>query len=87
MTAAEVIRAAFWWTMIICAYIVPAAIARKRRVANFGSVVVINLLLGWTVAGWAVALAMACRDVPKPPPAASRRWPDTAPDGSRESDR
>lgn len=28
---------------------------------NTGSVVVLNLFLGWAVIGWVVALAMACR--------------------------
>jgi hypothetical protein len=29
-----------------------------------GSVVVINIFLGWTFIGWVVALAMAARSVP-----------------------
>ena len=33
-------------------------------------VVAINALLGWTLVGWVVALAMAVRSVPKPEPAA-----------------
>jgi hypothetical protein len=32
-----------------------------RKVKHQGSVVVINLFLGWTFIGWVVALAMACR--------------------------
>ncbi len=31
---------------------------------NAGSVAVITLLLGWTLVGWAVAIAMAVRSVP-----------------------
>jgi Superinfection immunity protein len=29
---------------------------------NTGSVVVVNVLLGWTIVGWVVALAIALRD-------------------------
>jgi hypothetical protein len=38
---------------------VPAVVAVFRRHRSVGSVVVINLFLGWTVLGWIVALAMA----------------------------
>ena len=31
---------------------------------NDGSVIVVNVLLGWTVVGWIIALAMACRSKP-----------------------
>ena len=54
-----------------CAYFAPSFVASHRKVPNTGSVMVVNALLGWTVIGWAVALAMACRDVPArhgPPP-------------------
>ena len=43
-------------------YLLPSIIALDRKVANKWSVVVINVLLGWTLVGWAVALAMAVRD-------------------------
>jgi hypothetical protein len=46
----------------IGAYFVPTIIALIRKVPNTGSVVAINLLLGWSLIGWAVALAMALRD-------------------------
>jgi hypothetical protein len=52
----------------IAAYFAPALIGGHRRVANQGSVIVINLLLGWTVIGWIVALAMALRTATRPPP-------------------
>lgn len=46
-------------------YFVAGFVAARRDVPNFGSVVVINILLGWTLVGWAVALALAVRDVPQ----------------------
>ena len=48
----------------IAAYWVPTFVAGIRRVPNTGSVIVVNLFLGWTVIGWVVALAMACRSRP-----------------------
>jgi hypothetical protein len=55
-------------TLGIIAYWVPTIVAQMRHVPNLGSVVVINAFLGWTIAGWVVALAMASRDVPGGPP-------------------
>ena len=53
-------------TVLIAAalYFTPAIVAFSRRVPNTGSVVVIDVLLGWTVIGWVVALALACRSKP-----------------------
>jgi uncharacterized membrane protein YhaH (DUF805 family) len=42
-------------------YFVPVIVAAIRRVRNLGSVAVVNFFLGWTLIGWVVALAMACR--------------------------
>ena len=40
-------------------YLLPVLIGAARRVPGLGAVAVINVLLGWTLAGWAVALAMS----------------------------
>ena len=56
----------------IAAYWVPAIVAAARKVPNVGTIVVINLFLGWTVIGWIVALAMAFRDPAARPPVVSR---------------
>jgi hypothetical protein len=45
-------------------YFVPWIIGAARKVQNIGSVVVVNVFLGWTFIGWVVALAMAARSVP-----------------------
>ena len=42
-------------------YLLPVLIGSARRVPDIGAVAVINILLGWTLAGWVVALAMALR--------------------------
>jgi heme/copper-type cytochrome/quinol oxidase subunit 2 len=42
-------------------YMLPTFIAAARGKAHgTGGVVVVNLLLGWTVAGWVVAFIWAC---------------------------
>jgi Superinfection immunity protein len=50
--------------VVTLGYFVPIWVASHRRVPNTGSVAVIDIFLGWTIIGWAVALAMACRSVP-----------------------
>jgi hypothetical protein len=51
------------WTGIVILlaifYFVPTIIALSRSLPNAGSVVVVNILLGWTFLGWVAALAMA----------------------------
>ena len=48
------------------AYMAPTWIAFLRKVPSPWSIAVINALLGWTLIGWAVALAWSVRSVPKP---------------------
>jgi hypothetical protein len=50
-------------------YLLPVLIGAARRVPGLGAVAVINVLLGWTLAGWAVALAMSLRSARPAPPA------------------
>jgi hypothetical protein len=40
-------------------YVVPIIVALVRHRANIVQVVIVNLLLGWTVIGWIIALVMA----------------------------
>ena len=52
------------WQLLFI-YCAPTMLAFAREVRNAGSVLVINLFLGWTLVGWVVALAMAFSDVDK----------------------
>jgi hypothetical protein len=61
--------------LAVALYMLPTIIGAMRKVVNVGSVFAINLLLGWTLIGWAVALAMALRT--NPPHAYPQMW--TAP--------
>lgn len=55
---------------LVTAWLLPTIVASSRGMPNVGSVAVIDVLLGWTVIGWIVALAMACGAKPLryPPP-------------------
>jgi hypothetical protein len=48
-------------------YFLPSIVALARGVKNSGSVVIVNIFLGWTLIGWVVALAMAARTEKKSP--------------------
>lgn len=47
-------------------YLIPTIVAFVRHVPNIGSVAVVNVLLGWTLIGWIVALALALRSATQP---------------------
>ena len=71
--AGSVVATVFFIVVAIVAYWVPTIVAliRRSEIPNVGSIVVINLFAGWTLVGWVIALAMACRSSVRmaPPPA------------------
>lgn len=48
-------------TLALAAYLLPTLIACARRAPDLAAVILINILLGWTAAGWIVALILAVR--------------------------
>ncbi|MDS1116379.1 superinfection immunity protein [Gordonia westfalica] len=70
-------EAAVQLLFMIGLYLLPSIVAELRKAPNKGSIIVINVLLGWTIIGWVVALAMAARDVPPTPAMAARDVPPT----------
>ena len=55
----------------VALYLLPSIVAASRHAPNIGSVVAINVLLGWSFAGWVAAFALALhRTRPTPP----RSW-------------
>ena len=44
---------------VLVVYFFPTIVAMLRS-HNPGGVFIVNLLLGWTLVGWCVALVMAC---------------------------
>lgn len=49
----------------LLAWMLPVIVAVARKAPNIGSVIVVDVFLAWTVVGWVVALAMACRSRPE----------------------
>lgn len=45
--------------LVTLGYLIPWAIAVTRGKANSTAILLVNLLLGWTVVGWIIALVMA----------------------------
>lgn len=45
-------------------YFLPVVVGALRRAPDLGSVAVLDVLLGWTLIGWVVALALALRSRP-----------------------
>ncbi len=46
--------------VVLVPYFIPTIVALSTGLLNKGSIIVVNLFLGWTFTGWVVALAMAC---------------------------
>jgi hypothetical protein len=66
---------------LIGLYLLPVLLAWARRVPDLGPIAVINILLGWTLAGWVTALALALRSAVPPNPTIQlvQHWPPSAP--------
>jgi hypothetical protein len=46
----------------ILLYCLPAIAAKRRNHNNYGSILILNLFLGWTLIGWIAALIWAASD-------------------------
>jgi RsiW-degrading membrane proteinase PrsW (M82 family) len=64
---------------LIALYWLPTIVGSKRHVPNLVSIAVINCFLGWTLVGWAIALALAARDIPPNIAPQVREAPQTLP--------
>ena len=51
----------FGGVLFVALYLLPFIIGEARGVPRLGSLLTINLLLGWTLIGWVAVLVMACR--------------------------
>ena len=49
-------------------YYAPMIVAAGRQHPKYDSITRINILLGWTLVGWVVALAMACSGIKRDSP-------------------
>lgn len=66
LVAEGVLEAWLLLALLVVVYLIPTIVAFSRGVSSPWSVVVVNVLLGWTFVGWVVALAMAARTVNRP---------------------
>ena len=63
-------------------YFLPSLVAVARRTHNVSGIFILNLLLGWTVVFWIIAMIMAICSAPEycyywyppPPPPPPRPW-------------
>jgi cytoskeletal protein RodZ len=51
--------AAFLILVALCLYFIPSFVAKNNNKTNITAIFVLNLLLGWTIIGWVVALVWA----------------------------
>ena len=53
----------FLFILSVGMYFLPTFASRNKR--QFNSVAILNFFLGWTLAGWVIALAWALEDAPR----------------------
>ena len=61
----ELIWALGFLVFLLGAYFIPTAVAFSRDARSRWLVAALNTLLGWTLVGWIVALAVAFRSAPR----------------------
>ena len=54
------------WAILIAGYFLPTIIAGRRKHHNLGAIIAVNLLLGWTLLGWLIALIWSLTAVRNP---------------------
>lgn len=47
------------WVIVVVIYFLPGMVAKSRGHHQYTAILVLNLLLGWTVVGWVIALVWA----------------------------
>ncbi len=57
--AVAVLPAVALTALLVAAYFLPTVIAFERQVPNRNWVLALNVFVGWTFAGWVIALLMA----------------------------
>lgn len=50
----------FFLLCMVCLYALPVRVAQRRNAKRKIAIAMLNLLLGWTLIGWLVALVWAC---------------------------
>lgn len=52
---------------LLAVYFVPTIVAELRKTDHWVGITLLNLLLGWTLIGWVIALVWAVSDNPRAP--------------------
>lgn len=75
----EAIASIFIIVLATSGYLLPAIIAKCRNHYNSGAIFVLNLLGGWTLVGWVIAMVWAMlRSPPQPSTPTGKVYPDRA---------
>jgi Superinfection immunity protein len=53
-------------SVLAAVYFTPSLVGWQRHARSLDAVILVNLLFGWTVIGWAAALVMAVKMPPAP---------------------
>jgi hypothetical protein len=78
-TPGEAIASIFGMVLATSGYLLPAIIAKCRNHYNRGAIFVLNVLGGWTLIGWGIALVWAMMRSPtRPPTPTGKAYPDGA---------
>ena len=56
----------FFILVCFCIYMIPTIIGRKKR--NYVAIAALNILAGWTIIGWIIALTWALTVEPEAKP-------------------
>jgi hypothetical protein len=65
--ASMLYKSLFFLISFLAIYFIPAIAAHERKHENSTAILITNLLLGWTLIGWVVALIWACAEVQTAP--------------------
>jgi hypothetical protein len=68
---AGLVMSSLLFPLVIGGYLLPTAIAAYRDHLDKTAICLVNVLLGWTVLGWVVALAWSCAGRPVVQPVAA----------------
>ena len=62
----DLLSAIILLAVLVAIYFAPAWVAERRRHKDVNAIFLVNLLFGWTLLGWGVAMIWAAPDLGKP---------------------
>lgn len=60
------VGAGFVIMILALLYVLPTLLAWSRKVNNVSQIALVNILVGWTLIGWVVAIVWAAKPVTEP---------------------